>query len=46
MMMVLTNGSERTIAAYRALLATAGFAFRRAIPTPTIFSIIEAELDD
>jgi hypothetical protein len=45
MMMVLSNGSERTTADYRALLATAGFAFKRVVPTPTVFSIIEAELD-
>ncbi len=45
MMMVLTNGSERTTADYRALLAMAGFAFKRVLPTPTVFSIIEAELD-
>lgn len=45
MMMVLSNGSERTTADYRALLATAGFAFKRVVPTPTAFSIIEAELD-
>jgi O-methyltransferase domain/Dimerisation domain len=46
MMMVLTNGCERTTAEYRALLATAGFAFKRVVSTPTAFSIIEAELDD
>ena len=45
MMMVLTNGCERTAAGYRDLLATAGFAFKRVVPTPTVFSIIEAELD-
>ena len=45
MMMVLSNGSERTTADYRALLATAGFAFKRVVPTPTVFSIIETELD-
>jgi O-methyltransferase domain/Dimerisation domain len=46
MMMVLSNGCERTEAGYRALLATAGFTFKRVVPTPTVFSIIEAELDD
>jgi hypothetical protein len=46
MMMVLSNGHERTTAEYRSLLSTAGFALKRVVPTGTLFSIVEAELDD
>ena len=45
MMLVLSNGRERTVAEYRDLLTTAGFVFKRVVPTPTAFRIVEAELD-
>ena len=42
MMMVLSDGRERTEAESRDLLNAAGFTTRRVIQTPTVFSIIEA----
>jgi len=41
-MMVLLGGRERTEEEFRELLGTAGFDLKRIIPTPRIFSIIEA----
>ena len=41
-MMVVTGGQERTETHYRALLAGAGFALRRVIPTSIGESIVEA----
>jgi len=40
-MLAMTGGRERTEAEYRALLAAAGFALARVIPTRSQFSIIE-----
>jgi hypothetical protein len=41
-MLLLTGGRERTEAEYRALLAAAGFALTRVVPTSTPHCIIEA----
>jgi hypothetical protein len=41
-MLLLTGGRERTEAEYRSLLAAAGFALTRIVPTATPISIIEA----
>ncbi len=41
-MLVLLGGRERTEEEFRALLAGAGFTLKRIIPTPRLFSIIEA----
>jgi hypothetical protein len=41
-MLVNVGGIERTEAEYRALLASAGLAVRRVIPTPVAMSLIEA----
>jgi hypothetical protein len=45
MMMVLSNGHERSEGEYRALLGTAGFQMNRVIETPTAFSLVEASPD-
>ncbi|OQW53054.1 MAG: hypothetical protein A4S14_02100 [Proteobacteria bacterium SG_bin9] len=42
MMAMFATARERTEAEYRDLLARAGFAFERAIPTASLFSVIEA----
>lgn len=41
-MLLLTGGRERTEAEYRSLLRSNGFELTRVIPTPSMFSIIEA----
>jgi hypothetical protein len=41
-MLALTGGRERSEADFRALLAAAGFALTRTIPTRSAFSIVEA----
>ncbi|MFM9965887.1 MAG: methyltransferase [Planctomycetaceae bacterium] len=41
-MMVVTGGQERTESEYRRLLDNCGFAWRRAVPTASELSIIEA----
>ena len=41
-MLVWTGGKERTEADYRALLAAAGFALTRVVPTPSPLSVVEA----
>jgi hypothetical protein len=38
----MTGGRERTEAEYRSLLQSNGFELTRLIPTPSMFSIIEA----
>lgn len=42
MMAMFATARERTEAEYRDLLTRAGFVFRRAIPTASMFSVIEA----
>jgi hypothetical protein len=44
-MMLMTGGKERTEAEYRALLASAGLAVARVLPTPGAMSIVEARRD-
>jgi O-methyltransferase domain/Dimerisation domain len=41
-MLMMTGGQERTEAEYRSLLQLSGFELTRVIPTPSMFSIIEA----
>lgn len=41
-MLVFPGGQERTEAEYAALLAKAGFALRRVVPTTSVVSIVEA----
>lgn len=41
-MLVMTGGRERTVEQYRALLAAAGLELTRVVPTPEMFSVIEA----
>ena len=41
-MSVLKSGKERTVEAYRKLLASVGFYVNRVVPVPREFQIIEA----
>ena len=41
-MLLMTGGRERTEAEYRSLLRSSGFELTQVIPTPSMFSIIEA----
>jgi O-methyltransferase domain/Dimerisation domain len=41
-MLVMTGGRERSESQYRELLAAAGFALSRIVPTPSPFCVIEA----
>jgi O-methyltransferase domain/Dimerisation domain len=42
LMLMMTGGKERTEEEYRALLQSNGYELQRVIPTPSMFSIIEA----
>jgi hypothetical protein len=44
-MLAIHTGRERTAEEYEVLLATAGFSVDRIVPTPSVFSIIEATLN-
>nr|WP_322711288.1 methyltransferase [Nostoc sp. ChiSLP03a]MDZ8212492.1 methyltransferase [Nostoc sp. ChiSLP03a] len=41
-MLLMAGGRERSEAEHRSLLRSSGFELTRAIPTPSIFSILEA----
>lgn len=41
-MLVMVGGRERTVAEFGALLARGGYAVERVVPTPGVFSVIEA----
>lgn len=45
-MLLTVGGRERTEAQYRNLLSLAGFTLVRVVPTATMFSIIEATVDE
>jgi len=43
-MLPMVTGRERTAEEYEKLLAAAGYAMERIVPSPTLFSFIEATL--
>jgi hypothetical protein len=43
-MLAMLSGRERTAAEYQALLAKAGFTLDRVVPSPSLFSFLEATL--
>lgn len=42
LMLLMAGGRERSEAEYRSLLRSNGFELTRVIPTPSMFSILEA----